>query len=310
MADFARNVAIAQAYRDTLKGIYDYMYEHRNTGAAIFASKNRKQVHDAWLTSKIYLEKMNSADPPDAYEQNMTVHMQENNLSELDFVDESGVASYPPPVTGRTVDRIIELLDEDEMEEAAYAQYYEDGSTTGSEYSVASTNPDQGGGRKKRRRSRKRRKTRKYRGGALDADMRWVFDQINTRGTGEIDFDDIVDAIDNYRPDISPRELRPMVLSTADPSTPRCFDPLTFNEFKKINNGFQHISEDNRVMDNGQRVPGDNNWNRLFEVILATRGAAGGGGGGGGQDGGRRRKKNENKAKKNGVEKGDIQRNV
>ena len=64
--------------------------------------------------------------------------------------------------------------------------------------------------------------------------MRWVFDQINTRGTGEIDFDDIVDAIDNYRPDISPRELRPMVLATADPSTPRCFDPLTFNEFKKI----------------------------------------------------------------------------
>ena len=79
--------------------------------------------------------------------------------------------------------------------------------------------------------------------------MQWVFNKINTRGTGVIDFDDIVDAIDAYRLGIPQRELRPMVLSTADPSTPRCFDPLTFNEFKKINNGFQHISEENRSIE-------------------------------------------------------------
>ena len=145
--------------------------------------------------------------------------------------------------------------------------------------------------RKKRtkRKKRKKRKTRKYRGGATDADIEWVFNKINTRGTGEIDFDDIVDAIENYRPGISPRDLPTMVLSTAHPSTPRCFDPLTLNKFKQINNGFHPISDDNRITDSGVRVPGDNNWNLLFRTILDTRGGGGGGaaaaaGGGGGQE--------------------------
>ena len=109
----------------------------------------------------------------------------------------------------------------------------------------------------------------------------WVFNKINISGSGEITFDEIIDAIDNYRPGIPPRELRPMVLATADPRTPRCFDPLTINDFKKINNGFHDISNDNRITDSGVRVPGDNNWNRFFNTILATRGAVGGGGGGG-----------------------------
>ena len=136
--------------------------------------------------------------------------------------------------------------------------------------------------KRRRRRRRKKRKTRKYRGGASDADIEWVFNKINTSGGGsEIDYDNIMDAIDAYGPGISPRELETMVLSAAPPSTPRCFDPLTLNEFKQINNGFHHISNDNRITDSGQRVPGDNNWNRLFNTILATRGAVGGGGGGG-----------------------------
>ena len=115
-----------------------------------------------------------------------------------------------------------------------------------------------------RRGKKKRGRTR--RGGASEANIMWVFNKINTSGSGEIDFEEIEEAIDNYRSGITPRDLHAMVLAATHPSTPRCFDPLPFNEFKKINNGFRDISNDNRITDSGQRVPGDNNWNRLFNA--------------------------------------------
>ena len=167
MSDFARNVDTARTYRDELKRIYDYMYAHRTIGADggededSQSSINRKWVHDAWLSAKLYLEKLNSDDPPDAYEQDGRWQMQERHLEELDHATHG---SFIP--SQRTVDIIIALLDDEE----AHAQYYaEDGATTGSEYSAASTIPDQdtaverGGGRRKRRSSRKRRKPKRRR---------------------------------------------------------------------------------------------------------------------------------------------------
>ena len=167
MTDFDRNVDTARTYRDELKRIYDYMYTHRAIDADggededSQASKNRKWVHDTWLSAKLYLKKLNSDDPPDAYEQDWRWKMQKEHLDEL-------VLSYHGSmiVTQRTVDKIIELL----YEEEAHDQYYaEDDWSTGSEFSSASTVPDQDtggagvGGRRKRRSSRKRRKTKRVR---------------------------------------------------------------------------------------------------------------------------------------------------
>ena len=161
------NVDTADLYRQYLKDTYDYMYAHRTIGADggededSEAAKNRKWVHDAWISAKLYLEKLNSDDPPSVDEQAERRQMQEGHLHELALATHGSMI-----VTQHTVDLIIALLDEED----AYAQYYaEDGSTAGSEYSAASTIPDQdtaverGGGRRKRRSSRKRRKTKRRR---------------------------------------------------------------------------------------------------------------------------------------------------
>ncbi len=159
------NVEFAESYEQLLEDTYDYMYAHRTIGTDggededSEASKNRKWVHDAWISAKLYLEKLNSDDPPSVDEQDERRQIQEGHLHELEYATHGSME-----VTQHTVDLIISLLDEED------AQYYaEDGSIAGSEYSAASTIPDQHtaveqrGGRRKRRSSRKRRKTKRRR---------------------------------------------------------------------------------------------------------------------------------------------------
>ena len=157
------NVEFAESYEQLLEDTYDYMYAHRTIGTDggededSEASKNRKWVHDAWISAKLYLEKLNSDDPPSVDEQDERREMQERHMEEVDHATHGSME-----MTQHTVDLIIALLDEED------AQYYaEDGSIAGSEYSAASTIHDtaveQGGGRRKRRSSRKRRKTKRRR---------------------------------------------------------------------------------------------------------------------------------------------------
>ena len=47
-------------------------------------------------------------------------------------------------------------------------------------------------------------------------------------------------------------------------------NPLTFDEFKKINNGFKWADVDKRKND-GTKVPGNYMWNVIFDVILEAR---------------------------------------
>ena len=110
--------------------------------------------------------------------------------------------------------------------------------------------------------------------------MRWVFDQINT-GVGDgITLNELRVALRTSRNSYMWEEMSVPLFQSARGGD-ESVAPLTFDEFKVINNGFNELSNAERTKDDGTQVPGNYIWNGIFNDILRTRDGGGGGGGGG-----------------------------